>query len=43
MWGFDQGLSIEQTQGKIQDAVNSVCPWNQASFAKQVMTSTDNF
>lgn len=38
-----QGMGPEESQRIIQQAVNNICPWNQATFAEHVMTNTSNF
>lgn len=41
--GEQQNMGPSKSQGIIQPAVNNVCPWNQATFAKHVMTDTSEF
>jgi len=41
--GEQQGMGPSKSQGIMQQAVTNVCPWNQATFAKHVMTDTSNF
>ncbi|MGO9033330.1 hypothetical protein [Mycobacterium sp.] len=41
--GEQQGMGPSKSQGIIQQAVTNVCPWNQSTFAKHVMTDTSNF